>query len=82
MCGITGFFSKNFLKTDLVKMTESLIHRGPDASGLFFDSEKGIALGHRRLSILDLSSTANQPMTSHCGRYVMVLTERYIILKR
>ena len=72
MCGITGFISKNFKKNDLVKMTESLSHRGPDASGQFFDSKKGIALGHRRLSILDLSNTANQPMSSHCERYVMV----------
>ncbi len=72
MCGISGFISKNFDKADLVRMTKSLSHRGPDASGQFFDSEKGIALGHRRLSILDLSDTANQPMSSHCGRYVMV----------
>ena len=72
MCGITGFFSKNFLKTDLVKMTDALSHRGPDASGYFFDQDKGVALGHRRLSIIDLSDAANQPMTSHCGRYIMV----------
>ncbi len=72
MCGISGFISKNFLKTDLVKMTEALSHRGPNASGHFFDPHKGIALGHRRLSIIDLSDAANQPMTSHCGRYIMV----------
>ena len=72
MCGISGFISKNFLKTDLVKMTDALSHRGPDASGYFYNPHKGMALGHRRLSILDLSDTANQPMTSHCGRYVMV----------
>ena len=72
MCGITGFISKNYNKKDLVKMTDSLNHRGPDAFGYFFDPDKGVALGHRRLSILDLSNTANQPMTSHCGRYVMV----------
>ena len=45
-------------------------HRGPDADGFFF--EDGIALGHRRLSILDLSSAANQPFTDASGRYVMV----------
>ena len=72
MCGISGFISKNFLKSDLVKMTEALSHRGPDASGHFFDQNKGVAFGHRRLSIIDLSDRANQPMTSHCGRYIMV----------
>ena len=53
-------------------MTDALSHRGPDASGYFFDQDKGVALGHRRLSIIDLSDAANQPMTSHCGRYIMV----------
>ena len=72
MCGITGFISKNFLKSDLIKMTDVLSHRGPDASGYFFDRDKGVGLGHRRLSIIDLSDAANQPMTSHCGRYIMV----------
>ena len=72
MCGITGLISINFRKNDLVKMTDSLTHRGPNASGYFFDQDKGVALGHRRLSIIDLSSKANQPMTSHCGRYIMV----------
>ena len=72
MCGISGFISKNFLKSDLVKMTEAISHRGPDASGHFFDQNKGVAFGHRRLSIIDLSDRANQPMTSHCGRYIMV----------
>ena len=72
MCGITGFISRNFNKNDLVQMTNALSHRGPDASGYFFDQDKGIAIGHRRLSILDLSDAANQPMTSHCGRYKIV----------
>ena len=72
MCGISGFISKNLEKSDLIKMTKSLVHRGPNAEGYFFDSQKGVGLGHRRLSIIDLSEDANQPMTSHCGRYVMV----------
>ena len=72
MCGITGFISYDFNKDDLVYMTESLNHRGPDAEGYFFDNTKGIGLGHKRLSIIDLSNSANQPMTSHCGRYKMV----------
>jgi asparagine synthase (glutamine-hydrolysing) len=72
MCGISGFISKKFNKDELFKMTHSLKHRGPDTEGYFFDSQKGVGLGHRRLSIIDLSEDANQPMTSHCGRYVMV----------
>lgn len=72
MCGITGFisFNKQFSKQDLYKITEPLKHRGPDAKGYFFDDFCG--LGHRRLSILDLSDRANQPMHSQNQRYVMV----------
>ena len=55
MCGITGFFSYNFNKDELVNMTESLNHRGPNAEGYFFNSIKGVGLGHKRLSIIDLS---------------------------
>ena len=72
MCGITGFKSSKFNKENLIKMTDKLTHRGPDAYGFFFNRVKNIGLGHRRLSILDLSNNANQPMNSHCGRYVMV----------
>ena len=72
MCGITGFSSKKFSKDDLQKMTSRLSHRGPDAEGFFYDESKGLGLGHRRLSILDLSSAANQPFYSRDGRYVMI----------
>ena len=72
MCGISGFISKKYRKEDLIKMNNALTHRGPDASGYFFDQENGIGLAHRRLSIIDLSDSANQPMTSHCDRYVVV----------
>lgn len=51
-------------------MTDKISHRGPDADGFFVDD--GIGLGHRRLSIIDLSVSANQPMWSHNGRYVIV----------
>ena len=63
-------------------MTNSIKHRGPDASGHFFDQDKGMTLGHRRLSILDLSDYANQPMSSHCGRYVMVYNGEVYNLKK
>tara|TARA_B100000963_G_scaffold59456_1_gene47472 strand:- start:1633 stop:3480 length:1848 start_codon:yes stop_codon:yes gene_type:complete len=72
MCGIAGFISKDYGKEELVKMTNSLKHRGPDAFGYFFNAKQGIGLGHRRLSIVDLSKKANQPMKSHCKRYIMV----------
>lgn len=77
MCGITGFVnisrSFNYNHRDiLLKMSDTLNHRGPDDSGIWLDKEKGVGLGHRRLAILDLSSEGHQPMVSHCGRYVMV----------
>ncbi len=72
MCGIVGFWDKTSLlqKDDLKIMTDTLTHRGPDAGGYFF--ENAVALGHRRLSIIDLSEKANQPMLSKDGRYVLV----------
>ena len=71
MCGISGFVSKELNRTNLINMTNALKHRGPDATGYFYDKEKSIGLGHCRLSILDLSKAGNQPMESHCGRYIM-----------
>lgn len=70
MCGITGIFSKQATVNYIQQMTNSLLHRGPDAEGFYYNHQ--VALGHRRLSILDLSESGNQPMFSHCGRYVMV----------
>jgi asparagine synthase (glutamine-hydrolysing) len=52
-------------------MTQTLLHRGPDDSGVWVDASAGLALGHRRLAILDLSPLGHQPMTSACGRYVV-----------
>lgn len=73
MCGITGF--KNFSNRDdllqsLQKATDSLSQRGPDNRGTF--SDKSIGLGHTRLSILDTSSKANQPMTDKSNRYTLI----------
>lgn len=59
MCGITGFIGKGS-KDNLLKMVDSIKHRGPNAQGCFF--ENNVALGHTRLSILDLSSAGSQPM--------------------
>lgn len=67
MCGIAGFcdFSKKLSKNDLELMTDVLHHRGPDDSGysLFENDKYSIGLGHRRLSILDLSTHGHQPMS-------------------
>lgn len=73
MCGITGIFSKTPVDGAIIKaMTLSLAHRGPDASGIHQNAAGTIALGHTRLSIIDLSASANQPFYSADGRYVMV----------
>lgn len=77
MCGFVGIYSKNpsFYRNSKNELTNSLIsikHRGPDSSGEWFDDECGVALGHVRLSILDLSNAGTQPMESHCGRYTIV----------
>ncbi|MBU9144220.1 asparagine synthase (glutamine-hydrolyzing) [Burkholderia multivorans] len=77
MCGIDGFlnsvaFDEETARGTLARMTASLAHRGPDAQGLWVDPAAGIALGHRRLAIVDLSVHGRQPMASACGRYVMV----------
>jgi len=77
MCGISGVldlshrFDNAELHTTVLKMVNTLHHRGPDDSGAWADPEAGIALGHRRLSIVDLSPEGHQPMRSVCGRYVI-----------
>ncbi len=63
MCGINGIINKNFKKVkeeQIIRMNEKLSHRGPDDNGFFIDNN--IALGHTRLSILDLSKNGHQPM--------------------
>lgn len=74
MCGIAGFWGEfgADARTTLDAMTSTLAHRGPDDAGAWLDEPSGIALGHRRLSILDLSPAGHQPMLSRCGRYVIV----------
>ncbi len=72
MCGIAGFISSKWTLDDLHKTTRALKHRGPDAEGFYSNEQQNIFLGHRRLSILDLSDAANQPFYSKDNRYVMV----------
>ncbi|MEO1109804.1 MAG: asparagine synthase (glutamine-hydrolyzing) [Pseudomonadota bacterium] len=77
MCGIAGYLAFNPIGRDagtaaLKQMCDSIAHRGPDADGMFVDPETGVALGHRRLAIVDLSETGAQPMSSPSGRYCIV----------
>ena len=77
MCGIVGFLqSEVFTSSEntqqcLQSMTDSIIYRGPDSEGRWYDLDDQIALGHRRLAILDLSESGHQPMLSDDDRYVM-----------
>ncbi len=64
MCGITGLwdFSRGAIEADLSSMTGALAHRGPDDAGFFTSADPALGFGHRRLSIIDLSSRGRQPM--------------------
>ena len=77
MCGLTGFYNKQIqprseVTEQLHSMSAALLHRGPDSQGIWLDSERGIALAHRRLAIQDLSPLGHQPMVSRDGRFVIV----------
>ena len=73
MCGIAGFCSKKINNKDVIlAMNSRMIHRGPDAGDFYLDEQNGVTLGHRRLSIVDLSQSGSQPMISHDGRLVIV----------
>jgi asparagine synthase (glutamine-hydrolysing) len=77
MCGITGFLdlqsarTREELEAVVGSMADTLSHRGPDDSGVWVDAALGLALGHRRLSIIDLSPLGRQPMASADGRYLI-----------
>jgi asparagine synthase (glutamine-hydrolysing) len=76
MCGFAGFLSSqpgglDGLEVLATNMANTIVHRGPDDSGAWVDEQAGIALGHQRLSIIDLSPAGHQPMVSSGGRFVM-----------
>ena len=76
MCGISGFIIKEKVKNfdyfaKIEGMNKSLLHRGPDGSGVWCNTNENVFLGHRRLSIFDLSIKGKQPMVSIDGRYVI-----------
>jgi asparagine synthase (glutamine-hydrolysing) len=78
MCGIAGFLDRaSEMNAEALQavnrcMTDAIAHRGPDDEGIWVDPAAGIALGHRRLSILDLSPEGHQPMHSASGAFVIV----------
>ena len=77
MCGFAGIVETKSVTgrepgTIVTRMTETMVHREPDDAGVWHDADAGIALGHRRLAIVDLSVNGHQPMESACGRYIIV----------
>ena len=76
MCGIAGIYSPvrsiDKLTNIAVNMSDSILHRGPDDSGVWVDKKNNLALSHRRLSIIDTSNGGHQPMSSGCRRYIIV----------
>lgn len=84
MCGITGIIGAKATQASIMQMLDCQKHRGPDFTDFYVEENK-LALGHNRLSIIDLSSNANQPFTSDCGNFVMVFNGEiynYIELKK
>ncbi len=77
MCGIAGIWDQraktgpDALGYAAQRMADAMLHRGPDAGDIWCDAEAGLALSHRRLSIIDLSPAGAQPMVSSCGRFVI-----------
>lgn len=78
MCGIAGIIdpkrelSEELMARAIAQMTDKLLHRGPDDNGSFFDAERGVGLGFRRLAIQDVSPAGSQPMKSASERYVTI----------
>ena len=77
MCGLAGTLdlarqtAEDDLRARVARMAATLVHRGPDSEGTWVDAAAGIAFGHRRLAIIDLSPTGHQPMVSADGRFVI-----------
>lgn len=73
MCGIVGFWDKRGADATVVEqMALRIQHRGPDGAGVWLNKTGDLAMAHRRLAIIDLSSAGHQPMTSPCGRFTLV----------
>src|SRR5271170_5673332 len=77
MCGLNGIFAHHLTATrpsesELLTTREAMRARGPDGAGMWWSADRRCGLAHRRLTILDLSDRASQPMTSEDGRVVVV----------
>jgi len=74
MCRIAGIIDRtsNEVEQDILRMRDAMKHGGPDSEGVYIDKELNLALGHRRLSIIDISSCGNQPMQSEDGQLVLI----------
>jgi len=73
VCGIVGYWDRQGANTSIVEqMALRLHHRGPDGAGAWLSETQDVAMAHRRLAIIDLSSAGHQPMTSPCGRFTLV----------
>lgn len=88
MCGIAGWYLAEGQGRDLAQlgaMAQSIAHRGPDDHGIYSDDGAGVALAHRRLSIIDLSPAGHQPMSSGDGSVVLIFNGElynYLELRR
>ncbi len=73
MCGVTGSWSSLDYDHEVIatNMANQIASRGPDSIGVWTAQNEGLVLAHRRLSVIDLSSSGHQPMVSSCGRYVI-----------
>src|SRR5436190_6764716 len=77
MCGFAGWFdssrasTSDHLRSVVLEMNDALRHRGPDSAGQWVSSELSLAIGHRRLAIIDLSAAGHQPMQTPDGRFVL-----------
>jgi asparagine synthase (glutamine-hydrolysing) len=76
MCGISGFVDRGLsgmdsMRAEVTAMSATLLRRGPDSGGIWIDPQAGVALGHRRLAIVDVTTEGHQPMVSASGRYVI-----------
>ena len=83
MCGFAGIWDidcsrggKKDLKPIVRKILQNIAYRGPDSTNIWKSAKHGICIGHNRLKIIDTSDTSNQPMVSHCKRYIMVLNQK------
>src|SRR5438270_7159559 len=74
MCRIVGMIDKksHCIEEDILKMRDAMTHGGPDSEGVYIDHSSSLALGHRRLSIIDMSEKGNQPMLNDSRDLIIV----------